>query len=37
VASGEPALVLTESLLGEVYGLKVSIIDIGGRRLVLTI
>jgi iron complex transport system ATP-binding protein len=37
VASGEPALVLTESLLGEVYGLKVSIIDIGGRRLVFTI
>jgi len=37
VASGEPALTLTEELLGEVYGIKVSIIEISGRRLVLTI
>ncbi len=33
--SGEPVAVLTEELLARVYGIKVSIVEIAGRRLVL--
>ncbi len=36
VASGSPPQVLTEELLAEVYEIPVSLVEIGGRRLVLT-
>lgn len=35
ITSGEPSQVLTEELLEKIYGVKVSLLDISGRRFIL--